>query len=416
MVMKCRKCEAIISPEMLRCPKCGALIPRTRSEKKDDSEKKQRFDVILISYGENREKVLELLSALKRESIKKTGKDFRELPAYVFQGISSDNALTIKNRFESIGASVKIQESRRKIILKGKDTFWKRNKFIIQISSVFFITSIILIFIVLAGLNERVPSVYKSKKDLSFSKKKSTTGRGGKMSPGGSGSNLVSYSLMSEDIIDSQSEAGVIVNMKIDESVSDEKAVEMLRKIGEEQKKRGGFRYFDHPQKVEVVFYKEDDKEKVGDEAWSHKYSWKEGELGRIISQNIKKINAYDYSTFTVRRLAYYLDGQFQKDSDISPEIKLFPSELKDMGVQIGLFDEKTAIDRKDYLAKVAENVGIAVKDIETNFEGVFIELPEGHYFITPELCKLAESKSRTEEGKREFSELLWRNVQKDNK
>ena len=414
--MKCRKCEAVVPDDLLRCPKCGALIPRVRAKKKEDADKPLKYDVFLIRFGENKGKIINFLSSLKKVSPRKIEKGLKELPNCILWGISSDNALKIKNKFESFGASVKIQESRGDFKEEDADSFWKRNKLTFQIGAFFLGTLIIGITVILISLNERVPSVYKSDKDISFGRKGVKKGKQGKIeySKSDDKKSLVPYSMISQDIIDSESDARVLVSMEIDETVSDEDAVALLKKIGEEQKKRGGFQYFDHPQKVGVFLYKKDDKAKSGKDAWSHKYSWKEGALGKILSQNIKKINNYSYGQFTARRFAYHLDEQFNKSGDINPEIKLFPSELKDMGMQVGVFDDNVKIDGKEYLAKVAQNVGEILKEVDIKFEGVFVQLPGGNYFISPELCRLSGSDTPNQE--KDFAEFLWRNIQKDNK
>ncbi|MCK4965770.1 hypothetical protein KAS50_02000 [bacterium] len=412
--MKCRKCEAVISDDLIRCPKCGALIPRVRAKKKEDFDKPLKYDVSLISFGENKGKIINFLSSLKKVSPRKIEKGLKELPSCILIGISSDNALKIKNKFESFGASVKIQESRGDFKGESADSFWKRNKLAFQIGAFFLGTIIIVITVILIGLNERVPSVYKSNKDISFGRKGTKRSKKGKIeySKSDGKKSLVPYSMISQDIIDSESEALVLVSMEIDETVSDEDAVALLKKIGEEQKKRGGFKYFAHPQKVEVFLYKENDKAKSGKDGWSHKYSWSEGMFGKILSQNIKKINNYSYSQFAARRFAYHLDEQFNKSAEVNPEIKLFPSELKDMGMQVGVFDDNVKIDRKEYLAKVAENVAGILKEVDIKFEGVFVQLPDGNYYISPELCRLSDTPNQ----EKDFAEFLWRNIQKDGK
>ena len=179
--MKCRKCEAVIDDDLLRCPKCGALIPRVRAKKKEDSGKARKFDIFLIGFGENKRKIVDFLSSLKKISQKKAEKGIKELPCSILRGISSDNALKIKNKLESFGASVKIQESRGDVKEEDAGSFWKRNKLAFQIGGFFLGTLIIALPLILIGLNERVPSVYKSDKDISFGRRGVKKGRQGKI-------------------------------------------------------------------------------------------------------------------------------------------------------------------------------------------------------------------------------------------
>jgi len=78
--MKCRKCEAVVPDDLLRCPKCGALIPRVRAKKKEDSDKPLKYDVFLIRFGENKGKIIDFLSSLKKVSPRKIEKGLKELP------------------------------------------------------------------------------------------------------------------------------------------------------------------------------------------------------------------------------------------------------------------------------------------------------------------------------------------------
>jgi len=335
----------------------------------------------------------------------------------LFENISSESALRIKEKIESLGACVKIQESKKSTGKKKKiDGLWEKNKRFIEVGAII-LSSVVIFFLVFwFGFRKYVPGIYKSEGELKLLKKSHKYGETSllEFKPRGKQKVSLTYSIIGKDIVDSETEAGVQLKIGVDRDVSEKEASALLKELGDEERKRGGFKYFKNPQKVDIFLYKEEDRNKFGEDGWSYKYSWEKNSLEKIIAQNIKKINSYPYTSFKWRRFAYYLDEKFILKTGVSPEIKLFPSEYKDGGVQVGIFEKDLKINKKNYLSMVAGNVGSVLKEMGVKCEGIFVELPTGKYFIPPELCKLSNTKWGENFNNSEFVKFVWRNVQKD--
>ncbi len=416
--MKCRKCEAVIPDDAIRCPKCGGLIPRTQKPSKPEPGKTGKFDISLIEIGDNREELVNLLRRIPGFKDRKIEKDLEDLPLYLFRGISSERIPRIKERFEEIGALIRIQESKETEEKKEVEkSFWAKNKLLIEIGATVF--SVLAVIIVILSLSSKkyVPKIYESSRGFRSSQSSSRPGKTGSFSYRTKDNREVglNYSILSEDIVDSKTEARVETKLEVDEGVSDDAAGFMIKKIGEELKKKRGFKYFDSPTEVEVLLYNKGDEQKFGKNGWRFKYKSKKSSLGELIAQNIKKINSYPYTAFNNRRVAYYLDNKLY-NNEISPEIKLYPSEHNHNAVQIGISEKNPKISKKDYLSKIASNIGSVLKDEDTKCEGIFINLPSGSYFISSELCKLAYAKWGDDFKNKELVDFIWRNIQKDEK
>ncbi len=417
--MKCRRCETPVTEDMIRCPKCGGLLPHFKKSEKLNSLKPSKFDIFLIDIGKDREKLVNLLNRILGVKKRKIDKDLKRLPLCLFRGISSENAHKLKLRIESFGASVKIQESKevdskRKVV----NGFWNKNKKLIKTGAILFLAVIILSLVFMVGSRKYIPAIYKSKDGLKLSQKtpRYNETKGFTFQTEDEQKISSNYSIIGVDIIDSEAEARLALKIEVDEGILENGAFNLIKKLGDDQKKKSGFKYFKEPQEVEVLLYNRDDERRFGGNAWWYKYSWRQGSLGKIISQNIKKINSYQYSKFNYRRFAYYLDEKFSSKSEINPEIKIFPSEFKDAGVQVGIFENDLKIDKKVYLPEIARGVGSVLEELNMKCEGIFVELPTGNYFIPPDLGKLSYTKWGDNSRNEEFLEFVWRNIQKDEK
>ena len=168
--MKCRKCETPVTEDMIRCPKCGGLIPHVKKSKELSSLRSLKYDVFITDIGKDKEKLVDLLNRILRVKKKKIDKDLERLPLCILKSISSENALKFKERIESIGASVKIQESEEAERGVGNG-FWSRNKTLIGVRAVIFSAVILFTLVLLFGIQKYIPTIYKSSDELKLSKK-----------------------------------------------------------------------------------------------------------------------------------------------------------------------------------------------------------------------------------------------------
>ena len=417
--MKCRKCEAIITEGMIRCSKCGALIVQTQKSSKSDFHRQSKYDIILVNTGTNKEELINLLKRVPVYRNRNIEKDLENLPFCIFRDIPSERIPKIKERLESVGAQVKIRESKENDKKEEvKKSFWKRNKLLIEISAAVFLISVLFIVFLVFSSRKYVPGIYKSKSGLKQSQKTAKYRKPKSLTFNTEdGRNVdLDYSILSEDIIDSESQAHILTKLEIDENVPDKAAEFIIRKISEEQKKKKGFKYFDSPNEVEVILYNKGSEQKYGKDAWRYKYSSQKGSLGKLIAQNLKRINGYPYSKFNNRRFAYYLSKQFENEKEINSEINLLPPESKANDIQIGIIENNPKINRKIYLSKVASKVGAVLKEVDIKCEGVFVKLPSGSYYISSDLCMLAYTKLGNDFKNDGFVDFIWRNILKNEK